>query len=78
LGVEYKIGGKFHLKLSIIEKPIAKKYCEGKMKRTLKKELKVSEVVKKEFIKVKLIYIYYNQLLTYLNNALIVNIVQYI
>ena len=28
------------LKLNIHGKPIANKYCEGKMKRTLKKELK--------------------------------------
>ncbi|WEJ95134.1 hypothetical protein PSN45_002646 [Yamadazyma tenuis] len=31
-------GGKFHLKLNIGERPIANKYCEGKMKRTLKRE----------------------------------------
>jgi len=29
-------------------KPIAKKYCEGKVKRTLKRELKVLEIVKRE------------------------------
>jgi len=28
------------------ERPIANKYCEGKMKRTLKKGLKVPEIVK--------------------------------
>ena len=39
LGVERKLGGKFHLKLNISEKPIANKYCEGKMQRTLKREL---------------------------------------
>ena len=32
------------------ERPIAKKYREGKMKRTLKRELKVHEVVKRESI----------------------------
>jgi hypothetical protein len=32
------IGGKFHLKLNMEERPIANKYREGKMKRTLKKE----------------------------------------
>ncbi len=31
-------GGKFHLKLNMEERPIANKYREGKMKRTLKKE----------------------------------------
>jgi len=29
-------------------KPIAKKYCEGKVKRNLKRELKVLEIVKRE------------------------------
>ncbi len=33
------MGGKFHLKLNIDERPIANKYREGKMKRTLKREL---------------------------------------
>ena len=33
------MGGKFHLKLNICERPIEKKYREGKMKRTLKREL---------------------------------------
>ena len=42
------MGGKLHLKLNISEKPIAKKYCEGKVKRTLKRELKVLEIVEME------------------------------
>jgi len=33
------MGGKYHLKLNIGKRPIAKKYREGKMKSTLKKEL---------------------------------------
>ncbi|KAJ3991017.1 hypothetical protein F5050DRAFT_1365722 [Lentinula boryana] len=33
------MGGKFHLKLNIGERPIANKYREGKMKRTLEREL---------------------------------------
>ena len=41
-------GDRFHLKLNIAKRPIAKKYCEGKVKRTLKKELKVLEIVKRE------------------------------
>ena len=45
-----KMGGKFHLKLNIGERPIANKYREGKMKRTLKRELKVLEIVKREAI----------------------------
>ena len=40
--------GKFHLKLNIGERPIANKYREGKMKRTLKRELKVLEIAKRE------------------------------
>ena len=39
-----KLGGKSHLKLNICERPIANKYREGKMKRTLKRELKVPEI----------------------------------
>ena len=39
--MERKAGGKFHPKLNICLRPIANKYHEGKMKRTLKRELKV-------------------------------------
>ena len=37
LGLQLKVGGKFHLKLNTGERPIANKYREGKMKRTLKR-----------------------------------------
>jgi len=40
LGLQLKSGGKFHPKLNTGERPIANKYCEGKMQRTLKRELK--------------------------------------
>ncbi len=40
LGLQLKLGGKFHLKLNIGGTPIAHKYREGKMQRTLKRELK--------------------------------------
>ena len=43
-----KMGGKSLLKLNIDERPIANKYREGKMKRTLKRELKVREIVEME------------------------------
>ena len=43
-----KVGGKFHLKLNIGLRPIANKYNEGKMKRTLKRELKVLEIAERE------------------------------
>ena len=55
MGVQLKIGRKFDLKLNKGESPIAKKYCEGKMKRTLKRELKVLEIVKREAIRTSLI-----------------------
>jgi len=42
-----KVGGKFHLKLNTDEKPIEYKYREGKVKRTLKRELKVLEIVRR-------------------------------
>ncbi len=42
------MGGKFHLKLNIGSRPIANKYHEGKVKRTLKRELKVLEIAKRE------------------------------
>ena len=44
------MGGKFLLKLNIGRRPIANKYREGKMKRTLKRELKVREIVNREAI----------------------------
>lgn len=42
------MGGKFHLKLNIGERPIANKYSDGKMKRTLKESEKVREIVERE------------------------------
>ena len=42
------MGGKFHLKLNIGSRPIANKYHEGKVKRTLKRELKVPEIAEME------------------------------
>lgn len=46
--LERKEGDKIHLMLNINEIPIAYKYREGKMKRTLKRELKGTEVAKGE------------------------------
>ena len=40
LGLQLKVGGKFHLRLNTGGRPIAYKYREGKMQRTLKRELK--------------------------------------
>ncbi len=42
------MGDKFHLKLNINEIPIAYKYREGTMKRTLKRELKGTEIAERE------------------------------
>ena len=43
-----KSGGKFHLKLNMGSRPIANKYHEGKVKSTLKRELKVPEIAGRE------------------------------
>jgi len=43
----HEAGGKFHLKLNTDEKPIANKYREGTMKRSLKRELKRLEIAKR-------------------------------
>ena len=48
LEVERKMGGNFLLKLNIDSKPIVNKYREGKVKRTLARELKVCEIAKRE------------------------------
>ena len=42
------MGGNVHLKLNIDVRPIANKYREGKMKRTLERELKVPEIAERE------------------------------
>ena len=42
------LGGKLYLRLNISSRPIANKYREGKMKRTLKRELKVPELAEGE------------------------------
>ena len=48
LDVVCKMGGNFPLKLNIDLRPIANKYREGQMKRTLERELKVPETAKRE------------------------------
>jgi len=42
------MGGRSHPKLNILGRPIAKKYRDGKVKRTLKRRSKVLETVKRE------------------------------
>ena len=42
------MGGSFLLKLNIDSRPIANKYREGKVKRTLARELKVREMAQRE------------------------------
>ena len=48
LEVVRKMGGNLLLKLNIDLRPISNKYREGKMKRTLERELKVSEIANRE------------------------------
>ena len=43
-----KMGGNFLLKLNIDPRPIANKYREGKVKRTLERGLKVREIAERE------------------------------
>jgi hypothetical protein len=40
LETQPKVGGKLHLRLNTTTRPIANKYCEGKLKSTLKRECK--------------------------------------
>ena len=42
------MGGRFHLRLNTNEKPIANKYREGKLKRTLERGSKVREIADRE------------------------------
>ena len=56
LGLLLKMGGKPHLKLNTGQRPIANKYREGKMKRTLKRELKVREIVKRETLETSIAF----------------------
>ena len=49
--VQTEMGGKFLLRLNMCERPIAHKYREGKVKRTLKRESKVLEIVSSQAIK---------------------------
>ena len=39
LGMQPKVGGKLHLRLNTVARPIENKYREGKLKSTLKREL---------------------------------------
>ena len=48
LGLECQLGGRLHPELKTCLRPIANKYHEGKMKRTLERELKVPEVTEWE------------------------------
>ena len=48
LGLKRNAGGKYHLKQHFGSKPIGNNYHEGKVKRTLKRELKVPETARRE------------------------------
>jgi len=45
------MGDKLLLKLNIYGRPIANKYCEGKMKRTLKRGLKDLKSLRRKLLK---------------------------
>ena len=47
-GVDSKVGGKLHAKLNMCLRPIANKYSEGKMQRTLKRYFKVPDIFGRE------------------------------
>ena len=47
-GLECKVSGKFHANVNMLLRPIANKYHEGKVKSTLKRELKVPEIAGRE------------------------------
>ena len=62
------MGDKLLLRLNIYRKPIANKYCEGKVKRTLKRGLKdLKSLRRKQY---KWIYVSYEA--TYVRNQLVV------
>jgi len=73
LGLHTKVGGSSLLKLNITQRPIANKYCEGKVKRTLKRELKVLEIVKREANKMGvanfMVAVWLNWLNTFFSNT---------
>ena len=48
LELERKMWGNVPIRLNIDVRPIANKYCEGKVKRTLERGLKVPEIGKRE------------------------------
>jgi len=50
LGILRKAGGKFLPNLNMTRRPIAKKYCEGKLKRISKEKLKEHETISREQI----------------------------
>lgn len=48
LGLQPEVGGKLHLRLNTTASPIANKYREGQLKRTLKREFKVRETAQRQ------------------------------
>lgn len=62
------MGDKLLLKLNIYGKPIANKYCEGKVKRTLKRGLKDLKSLRRKHYK----WIYVSYEATYVRNQLVV------
>ena len=62
------MGDKLLLRLNIYGKPIANKYCEGKVKRTLKRGLKDLKSLRRKQYK----WIYVSYEVTYVRNQLVV------
>jgi hypothetical protein len=62
------MGDKLLLKLNIYGKPIANKYCEGKVKRTLKRGLKDLKSLRRKQYK----WIYVSCEATHVRNQLVV------
>ena len=54
--VERKVGGKLHPKLNVNLRPIANKYHEGKVQRTLKREWKEPEIAEWEANSIRLVW----------------------
>ena len=57
LGLLSKLGDILHLRLNIDGNPIANKYCEGKVKRTLKRGLKDLKPLRRKLW--ELVYVVY-------------------
>jgi len=72
------MGDKYHLTLNTHQRPIANKYREGKMQRTLKRELKGLETFIREANLYYVSFIYIQLYLAYLFNIKSISIYTFI